>query len=147
MAKETGKIYILFLIVSMIKKSSLSQKSEVFKWQYKYLKNRKSCLNCSQGGFNVNHIFPVSLLPLGICHFFWGGNAHTSVRCGYFLPRINKRGLRFEERQRQSTCPRRGLRYPIWFNSMFEFCQNMIHSIFNSILLYPKFNSKYKSIQ
>ena len=41
----------------------------------------------------------------------------------------------------------RGLRYPIWFNSMFEFCQKMIHSIFDSILLYPRFNSKYYSIQ
>ena len=40
-----------------------------------------------------------------------------------------------------------GVRYPIWFNSMFEFCQKMIHSIFNSILLYPRFNSKYYSIQ
>ena len=41
----------------------------------------------------------------------------------------------------------RGVRYPIWFNSMFEFCQKMIHSIFDSILLYPGFNSKYYSIQ
>ena len=41
----------------------------------------------------------------------------------------------------------RGLRYPIWFNSMFEFCQNLIHSIFDSILLCPKFNSKYYSIK
>ena len=40
-----------------------------------------------------------------------------------------------------------GGRYPIWFNSMFEFCQKMIHSIFDSILLYPRFNSKYYSIQ
>ena len=40
-----------------------------------------------------------------------------------------------------------GLRYPIWFNSMFEFCQKMIHSIFDSITLYPRFNSKYYSIQ
>ena len=32
----------------------------------------------------------------------------------------------------------RGVRYPSWFNSMFEFCQKMIHSIFDSILLYPK---------
>ena len=39
-----------------------------------------------------------------------------------------------------------GGRYPIWFNSMFEFCQKMIHSIFDSILLYPRFNSKYYSI-
>ena len=31
-------------------------------------------------------------------------------------------------------------RYPIWFNSMVEFCQKMIHSIFDSILLYPRFN-------
>ena len=38
-------------------------------------------------------------------------------------------------------------RYPIWFNSMFEFCQTMVHSIFDSILLYPRFNSKYYSIQ
>ena len=30
-----------------------------------------------------------------------------------------------------------GGRYPIWFSSMFELCQKMIHSIFNSILLYP----------
>ena len=29
---------------------------------------------------------------------------------------------------------------------MFEFCQKMIHSIFDSILLYPRFNSKYYSI-
>ena len=28
-----------------------------------------------------------------------------------------------------------GVRYPIWFNSMFEFCQKMIPSIFDSILL------------
>ena len=41
----------------------------------------------------------------------------------------------------------RGVRYPIWFNSMFEFCQKIIHSIFDSILLYPRFNSKYYSIQ
>ena len=41
----------------------------------------------------------------------------------------------------------RGGRYPIWFNSMFEFCQKMIHSIFDSISLYPRFNSKYYSIQ
>ena len=41
----------------------------------------------------------------------------------------------------------RGVRYPIWFNSIFEFCQKMIHSIFDSILLYPRFNSKYYSIQ
>ena len=40
-----------------------------------------------------------------------------------------------------------GERYPIWFNSIFEFCQKMIHSIFDSILLYPRFNSKYYSIQ
>ena len=25
----------------------------------------------------------------------------------------------------------RGLQYPIWFNSMFEFCQKMIHPIFD----------------
>ena len=37
----------------------------------------------------------------------------------------------------------RGGRYPIWFNSIFEFCQKMIHSI----LLHPRFNSKYYSIQ
>ena len=37
--------------------------------------------------------------------------------------------------------------YPIWINSMFEFCQKMIHSIFDSIFLYPRFNSKYYSIQ
>ena len=36
----------------------------------------------------------------------------------------------------------RGVRYPIWFNSIFEFCQKIIHSIFDSILLYPRFNSK-----
>ena len=30
---------------------------------------------------------------------------------------------------------------------MFEFCQKMIHSIFDSILLYPRFNSKHYSIQ
>ena len=30
---------------------------------------------------------------------------------------------------------------------MFEFCQKMIHSIFDSISLYPRFNSKYYSIQ
>ena len=41
----------------------------------------------------------------------------------------------------------RGVGYPIWFNSMFEFCQKMIHSIFDSISLYPRFNSKYYSIQ
>ena len=35
---------------------------------------------------------------------------------------------------------------PIWFNSIFEFCQKMIHSIFDSILLYQGFNSKYYSI-
>ena len=29
---------------------------------------------------------------------------------------------------------------------MFEFCQIVIHSIFDSILLYPRFNSKYYSI-
>ena len=40
-----------------------------------------------------------------------------------------------------------GVRYPIWFNSKFEFCQKMIHSIFDSILLCPRFNSKYYSIQ
>ena len=40
-----------------------------------------------------------------------------------------------------------GGRYPIWFNSMFEFCQKMIHSILLNIAL-PKiqfkilFNSK-----
>ena len=41
----------------------------------------------------------------------------------------------------------RGGRYPIWFNSMFEFCQKMIHSTFNSILFYDRFNLKYYSIQ
>ena len=30
---------------------------------------------------------------------------------------------------------------------MFEFCQKMIHSIFDSILLCPRFNSKYYSIK
>ena len=30
---------------------------------------------------------------------------------------------------------------------MFEFCQQMTHSIFDSILLYPRFNSKYYSIK
>ena len=30
---------------------------------------------------------------------------------------------------------------------MFEFCQKMIHSISDSILLCPRFNSKYYSIQ
>ena len=30
---------------------------------------------------------------------------------------------------------------------MIEFCQKMIPSIFDSILLYPRFNSKYYSIQ
>jgi len=40
-----------------------------------------------------------------------------------------------------------GVRYPIWFNSIFEFCQKIIHSIFDSILLCPRFNSKYYSIQ
>ena len=34
-----------------------------------------------------------------------------------------------------------GGQYPFWFSSMFEFCQKMIHSIFDSILLYPRFNS------
>ena len=32
-------------------------------------------------------------------------------------------------------CPVGVLRYPIWFKSMFEFCQKIIHSIFDSILL------------
>ena len=41
----------------------------------------------------------------------------------------------------------RGGWYPIWFNSMFEFWQKMIHSIFDSILLHPRFNSKYYSIK
>ena len=41
----------------------------------------------------------------------------------------------------------RGLPYPIWFKSMFEFCQKMIHSILDSILLFPRFNSKYDSIK
>ena len=41
----------------------------------------------------------------------------------------------------------RGVRYLIWFNSMFEFCQKMVHSIFDSILLHPRFNSKYYSIK
>ena len=40
-----------------------------------------------------------------------------------------------------------GGRYPIWFNSIIEFCQKKVHSIFDSILLYPRFNSKYYSIQ
>ena len=44
-------------------------------------------------------------------------------------------------------CPVGVLRYPIWFKSMFEFCQKIIHSIFDSILLYPRFNSKYYSIK
>ena len=35
----------------------------------------------------------------------------------------------------------------IIFNSMFEFCQEMIRSILDSILLYPRFNSKYYSIK
>ena len=40
----------------------------------------------------------------------------------------------------------RGVRHPTWFNSMlFEFCKKMIHSIFDSLLLYVKFNSKYYS--
>ena len=30
---------------------------------------------------------------------------------------------------------------------MFEFCQKMIHSLFDSILLCPRFNSKYYSIK
>ena len=30
---------------------------------------------------------------------------------------------------------------------MYEFCQKMIHSIFDSILLYQRFNSKYYSIK
>ena len=47
----------------------------------------------------------------------------------------------------QSTSCTSGERYPIWFNSIFEFCQKMIHSIFHSILLYATFNSKYCSIQ
>ena len=42
---------------------------------------------------------------------------------------------------------RSGVRYPIWFNSMGEFCQKMINLIFDSILLYPRFNSKYYSIK
>ena len=33
----------------------------------------------------------------------------------------------------------------IIFHSTFEFCQKMIHSIFDSILLYPRFSSKYVS--
>ena len=37
----------------------------------------------------------------------------------------------------------RGVWYPIWLNSIFEFCQKMVHSIFDSIFLYPRFNSKY----
>ena len=41
----------------------------------------------------------------------------------------------------------RGVRYPIWFNSIFEFYQKNIHSMFESILLYPRLNSKYYSIQ
>ena len=40
----------------------------------------------------------------------------------------------------------RGVRHPTWFNSMlFEFCKKMIHSIFDSLLIYVKFNSKYYS--
>ena len=40
----------------------------------------------------------------------------------------------------------RGVRHTTWFNSMlFEFCKKMIHSIFDSLLLYVKFNSKYYS--
>ena len=35
----------------------------------------------------------------------------------------------------------------IIFNSMFEFCQQMIHSIFDLILLYPRFNEKYYSVE
>ena len=30
-----------------------------------------------------------------------------------------------------SSCRHIGGRYPIWFNSMFEFCPKMIHSIFD----------------
>ena len=40
-----------------------------------------------------------------------------------------------------------GVWYPIWLNSIFEFCQKMIHSIFDSIWGCPRFNSKYFSIQ
>ena len=40
-----------------------------------------------------------------------------------------------------------GGRYQIWFNSMFEFCQKAIHSIFDSILFYQRSISKYYSIQ
>ena len=32
------------------------------------------------------------------------------------------------------ACLCSGVRYPIWFNSTFEFCQKMIHSIFDSIV-------------
>ena len=43
--------------------------------------------------------------------------------------------------------PTSGGRYPIWFNSILNFAKKMIHSIFDSILLCPRFNSKYYSIQ
>ena len=39
------------------------------------------------------------------------------------------------------------VRYPIWFNTMFEFCQKMSHSIFDSILIRSRFSSKYYSTQ
>ena len=38
----------------------------------------------------------------------------------------------------------RGGRYPIWFNSVFEFCRKMIHIQFNIAL--PKIQFKYYSI-
>ena len=58
------------------------------------------------------------------------------------ISKINK------QQMSSSHCSRdRGGRYPIRFNSMFEFCRKMIHSIFDSILLYPRFNSRYYSIQ
>ena len=46
-----------------------------------------------------------------------------------------------------NSTPFSAVRYPIWFNSIFEFCQQMIHSIFDSILHYPRFNSKYYSVR
>ena len=55
---------------------------------------------------------------------------------------INKHSKEAQQRGQHS-----GDRYPIWFNSIFEFCQKMIHSILDSILLCPRFNSKYYSIQ
>ena len=38
------------------------------------------------------------------------------------------------QRSYSNPAPPSGVRYPIWFNSMFEFCQKMIHSIFDSII-------------